>query len=147
MQGDARPIIISHRQNAVTQSNIKWDILSRSDQVQHFSRNGGNNLLAICSAPGIIELWDMTSTPVALTFLSTSTTRSMDDTFEKDCLCIAWSHCQSYLGAIFEIRNSSSADQNRSVFYLWDVSLGLIITSYKLVSDFMPLKHNSKAIE
>lgn len=147
MQSDERSIIISHSHNTATNSSIKWDILSRSEQMQYYSRNDGNNLLAICTAPGIIELWDMTSTPVALSYLSAPSTRSMDDHLQKDCLCIAWSHCQSYLGAVFEIRNSSSTDQNRSVFYLWDVILGVIITSYKLVHDFFQLWFNSKVIE
>lgn len=126
-------LIISHCTASKEKSNLRWNTLCRSDQKQYFGANYGNNMLAIYSAPNKIELWDMSSSPVALSFLNVPVARiNVDMYVENECHCIAWSFRQDYLLATFGSRSKSAVREGNSDLHLWDISDGSIMTSYRL---------------
>jgi hypothetical protein len=126
-------LIISHCTASKEKSNLKWNLLSRSDQKQYFGANHGNNMLAIYSAPNKIELWDMSSSPAALSYLNVPVSRiNVDMYVENECHCIAWSFRQDYLLATFGSRRKLATREGKSDLHLWDISDGSIMTSYRL---------------
>jgi WD40 repeat protein len=126
-------LIISHCTASKEKSNLRWNLLCRSDQKQYFGANHGNSMLAIYSAPNKIELWDMSSSPAALSFLNVPVTRINVDTYvENECHCIAWSFHQDYLIATFGSRRKLDTGAGKIDLHLWDISDGSIMTSYRL---------------
>ena len=164
-----KPIIIPHcTQNATSDLNdslypvrsrlkleTKWDIMSRSDQMQYYSSDKKYQLLALNSAPSLIELWDLSSSPVALASLNfavNGTKKTAGDDKEPNkyddsgCQCIAWSHCQRYLFAVFGKQSHIAVSErnhiietNTSVFHLWDIFLKVEVGSFRYESCFTVL--------
>ena len=135
-----RPVIIPHCTcNVVRKNSLKWDVLSRSDLSQYFSADNNNQFLAVHVAPFVIELWDMSSSPVVLASLVIPTDKSQVCGSENDeCQCIVWSYCSNYLFAVFGTQNRSIVldgscypECNSSVSYLWDISAGVIVTTLR----------------
>ena len=135
-----KPIIISHCTSDIQKKKLtKWDILSRSGLSQYFGVDHGNQFLAVYQAPYVIELWDISSSPVALASLTIPTNMSQEQTSAIDvCQCMVWSHCRDYLFTVFSAQNrpmvsdiSSDRKDNSAVFYLWNVSSGMIINSLR----------------
>ena len=127
-----KSLIISHCTASKDKPNLRWNLSCRSDQRQCFGANYGNNMLAIYSAPNKIELWDTSSSPVALSFLNVPVTRiNVDMYVENECHCIAWSFRQEYLLATFGLRRKLAAREGKCDLHLWDISDGSIMTSYR----------------
>lgn len=129
---EEKTFIISHNALSKAKASFDWNVLSRADHVQHFSSDCDCNLFAFYSAPGIIDLWDLSTSPVALAFLNVpSRSAHVDQYEENECRCINWSRCKKYVLAIFWIPKSALNGEDESVLHLWDVSSGLVITSLR----------------
>jgi WD40 repeat protein len=127
-----KALVISHNALSKPLSDFDWTVLSRADQSQHFSSDSDCNLFAFYSAPGIIDLWDLSTSPVALAFLNVPTRSSSVDQYEEnECRCINWSHCKKYVLALFWTSKSGLHGGYDSVLHLWDVASGLVVTSLR----------------
>ena len=129
---EEKAFVISHNALSKARSNLDWNVLSRADQLQHFSSDSDCNLCAFYSAPGVIDLWDLSSSPVALAFLNVPSRSAFIDQYEEnECRCISWSRCKRYVLAIFWSSKFALYGEYDSVLHLWDVSSGLVITSLR----------------
>lgn len=100
----------------------------------------------------VIELWDMSSLPSVMSRLTLSSQKSViDQQFlpmwarECQCQCMAWSDCRQYLCGVFGTNqkltggSSSSSNSNSnsssiiSLFLMWEIETGLLITALKYV--------------
>ena len=130
---EERVLVISHCSLPLpTALSLDWTVLSRADHLQHFSSDSDCNLFAFYSAPVILDLWDLSTSPVALAFLNVpSRSASVDQHEENECRCINWSRCKKYVLAIFWTLQSALREEYDSVLHLWDVSSGFVITSLR----------------
>lgn len=135
-----KPIVISHcASDILKKKSLKWDVLSRSGLSQYFGVDHSNQFLAVYQAPSVIELWDISSSPVALASLSIPISFSQEQTSVEDvCQCMVWSHCRDYLFTVFGAQNrpivsdiSSDRKGNSTIFYLWNISTAIIINSLR----------------
>jgi WD40 repeat protein len=138
---EERALVISHNALSKPRSDFDWTVLSRADQPQHFSSDSHCNLFAIYSAPGIIDLWDLSTSPVALAFLNVPTRSAyVDQHEENECQSINWSRCTKYLLALFWTSKSGLHGGCDSVLHLWDVASGLVVTSLRSTNLLLALR-------
>lgn len=115
--------IISHCTHE--QNNLKWELLNNSNG-QFICANHTGQFIATYFS-NIIELWDMSSSPICLSYLTV-----FKDVSECQCMC--WSHCGEYLFAVFTpnaLVNAASSGCS-SIFFLWSVTIGVILSSFRL---------------
>ena len=101
----------------------------------------------------VIELWDMSSLPCLMSRLTLCSLKPESDQQQQflpswardcQCQCMAWSDCKQYLCGVFGksnklISSSSNTSSVTSVFMLWEVETGLLVTTRQ----YVPASHIS----
>ena len=133
----------------VLRENLQWKRCT-TEKTTYICMDKSRQVCAVLlSKVFVIELWDMSSLQSVMSRLTLCSQKSeIDQQFlplwarECQCQCMAWSDCKQYLCGVFgtnqKLTSGSSSSSSTpsgviSVFLMWEIETGLLITALKYV--------------